>query len=33
MAKAINLYNLFWAFMGRKYRILALALASYAAMC
>jgi hypothetical protein len=30
---AINLYNLFYAFMRRKYRLLALALATYAAMC
>ena len=26
-------YNQFWAFMQRKYRILALAIASFAAMC
>lgn len=26
-------YEQFWVFMNRKYRILALALASFAAMC
>jgi len=26
-------YNAFWAFMQRKYRLLFLAIASYAAMC
>jgi hypothetical protein len=33
MEKATYIYNLFWAFMERKYRILLLAAASYAAMC
>ncbi len=28
-----KLAELFWAFMRRKYRLLALALASFAAMC
>jgi len=30
---ALKFYNLFSAFMRRKYRILVLSLASYAAMC
>jgi|GEM_PF-1898731 hypothetical protein len=33
MAKVKEMYDLFWAFMGRKNRILILSLASYAAMC
>jgi hypothetical protein len=33
MEKAVDYYNLFWAFMGRKYRFLILAAATYAAMC